>query len=112
MKNLKLITLALAISISSISFATPENNEDPKSELREQIVKILGKTVKQIDRNKIEAEVVFTINNKKEIVIISVNSTNKEVQYYVKGKLNYKKVNVKIINEGKIYRMPLTIVNE
>jgi len=111
MKNLKLITLALAISISTISFAAT-TKEDPTSELREQIVKILGKTVEQIDQNKIEAEVVFTLNSKKEIVIISVNSTNKKVQYYVKGKLNYKKVNVETINEGKIYRMPLTIINE
>jgi len=35
MKNLKLIALVFAISISSISFAAPTNTADPKSELRE-----------------------------------------------------------------------------
>ena len=116
MKNFKLFILVLAISVSTASFATTTSNEnpkeDPKSELRQQIIDILGKTVNQIDENKIKAEVVFTLNNKSEIVIISVNSKNENVDRFVKGRLNYKKVKVKTLNEGKIYHMPLTIVNE
>jgi len=117
MKNFKLFILVLAISVSTASFASTTINEnptkeDPKSELRQQIIDILGKTVNQIDENKIKAEVVFTLNNKSEIVIISVNSKNENVDRFVKGRLNYKKVNVKTLNEGKVYHMPLTIVNE
>jgi len=49
---------------------------------------------------------------KSEIVIISVNSEDKRVDTFVKGKLNYKKVHLNTKDEGKIYHMPLSIVNE
>ena len=112
MKNLKLIALVLAISISSISFATPTKTADPKSELREQIVDILGDTINVLCENDVEAEVVFTLNNKSEIVIVSVNCENGDLDGYIKSKLNYKKVEVTSLNEGQIYRMPLKIVHK
>ena len=112
MKNLKLIALVLAIGISSISFAAPTKTADPKSELREQIVDILGDTVNVLCENDVEAEVVFTLNNKSEIVIVSVNCENGNLDGYIKSKLNYKKVEVTSLNEGQIYRMPLKIVHK
>ena len=112
MKNLKLIALVLAIGISSISFAAPTKTADPKSELREQIVDILGDTINVLCENDVEAEVVFTLNNKSEIVIVSVNCENGDLDGYIKSKLNYKKVEVTSLNEGQIYRMPLKIVHK
>ena len=112
MKKLKLIALILAIGISSISFAAPTNNADPKSELREQIVNFLGDNIEVFCENDVKAEVVFTLNNKSEIVIVSVNCENENLDGFIKSKLNYKKVNVSVLNEGKIYHMPLSIVHE
>ncbi len=112
MKNLKLITLVIAIGISSISFAAPTKSADPKSELREQIIDILGDSVKVVCENDVEAEVVFTLNNMSEIVIVSVNCENGDLDGYIKSKLNYKKVEVTALNEGQIYRMPLKIVHK
>ena len=112
MKNLKLIALVLVIGISSISFAAPTKTADPKSELREQIVDILGDTINVLCENDVEAEVVFTLNNKSEIVIVSVNCENGNLDGYIKSKLNYKKVDVSVLNEGEIYHMPLKIVHK
>ena len=112
MKNLKLIALVLAIGISSISFAAPTKTADPKSELREQIVDILGDTINVLCENDVEAEVVFTLNNKSEIVIVSVNCENGDLDGYIKSKLNYKKVEVTSLDEGQIYHMPLKIVHK
>ena len=112
MKNLKLIALVLAFSISSISFAAPTKTADPKSELREQIIDILGDTIEVLCENDVEADVVFTLNSKSEIVIVSVNCENGNLDGYIKSKLNYKKVDVSVLNEGKIYHMPLKIVHE
>jgi hypothetical protein len=112
MKNLKLITLALVISISTLSFASPTNNGDPKNELREQIIKLLGDFEATFKSNELVAEVVFTLNMNSELVIISVNSENESVDTYVKSKLNYKKIKVETINEGKIYYLPLTIIKK
>ena len=112
MKNLKLVALVLAISISSISFAAPTKTDDPKSELREQIIDLLGDTNVAFSDNAVEAEVVFTLNDQSEIVIVSVNCENEILDGYIKRKLNYKKVQVSALNEGEIYRMPLKIVHK
>ena len=112
MKNLKLIALVLAISISSISFAAPTKSDDPKSELREQIIDLLGDTDVAFSDNTLEADIVFTLNSKSEIVIVSVNCENGNLDGYVKSKLNYEKVDVSVLNEGKIYHMPFKIVHE
>lgn len=110
MKNFKLIALVLVISISSLSFAVPSKTADPKSELREQIIDLLEDPDVAFSDNALEAEVVFTLNDQSEIVIVSVNCENEFLDGYVKRKLNYKKVKVSTLNEGKIYRLPLTIV--
>ncbi len=112
MKNLKLIALVLAIGISSISFAAPTKTADPKSELREQIIDFLGDNIQFSCENDVEAEVVFMLNNKSEIVIVSVNCENDNLDGYIKSKLNYKKVKITALDEGKIYRMPLKIVQK
>lgn len=108
MKNLKLIVLALAISISSVSFAAT-TNENPTNKLRQQIIEMLGKTTEKLADTKIEARIVFTVNNKNEIVIISVHSAHKGVENYVKSKLNRKKVELNYGDTDKIYHLPLVI---
>ena len=111
MKNLKLIALAIAITVSSVSFATT-TDENPTSKLRQQIIRLLGKTSEKIANTDIVADVVFTVNHRSEIVIISVKSKNDKIESFVKSKLNNKKISVSSINEEKIYHLPLTLVNE
>jgi len=53
---------------------------------------------------------MFTLNDKSEIVVVSVNSDNDIGDSFVKSKLNYKKVKVKTLTPGKMYRLPLKIV--
>lgn len=111
MKNLKLIALVVAICISTVSFALP-SKENPNTKLREQIIELLGTTSDLEINSKISTEVIFTVNNENEIIIISVKSKNQNVKSYVKSKLNYKKVDFDKLNKEKIYRMPLTIVSK
>tara|TARA_R110002073_G_scaffold72537_1_gene177386 strand:+ start:382890 stop:383225 length:336 start_codon:yes stop_codon:yes gene_type:complete len=108
MKNLKLMAVIVSFAAFSLSFTVP-NNPDTKVELRNQIVKMLGNVSNDFTDNNIKTEVVFTLNAKSEIVIVSVESHNSSVDTYVKSKLNYKKVKVSDLNQGKIYRMPLVI---
>jgi len=112
MKNLKLIALVVAVTISSFSYATTANIEDPNSELRKQIIELLGDFEDTINTKDVEAEVVFTLNKDSELVIVSVNSEYDQIEWFVKSRLNYKKIKLSSIDEGKIYHMPLTIVNE
>ena len=111
MKNLKIIALLFVFAFTAVSFTTKEN-PDVKKQLHDQIVKILGKTTDVISTNEAKAEIIFTLNSKSEIVIISVNSENENIDSYVKSKLNYKKVKVNALIQGDIYKLPLTIKKE
>ena len=111
MKNLKLIAVVFAFAISAVSFATPFNTDNPLSELRDEITNILGDEFTVDIDTEVKAEVRFILNDKNEIVIVSVISENSDLDRYVKSKLNYKKVNTSGIIEGKMYRMPLTVTN-
>ena len=108
MKNLKILVLLVVFAFTAVSFTTKEN-PDVKKQLHDQIVKMLGKKSDVILTNEAVAEVIFTLNNKSEIVIISVISENENIDRYVKAKLNYKKVSVKALNQGDIYKLPLSI---
>lgn len=110
MNNLKLVALAIVLSISSISFAATVV-DSPNKILQKEIVKLLGKTCEKLADEVIEADVVFTVNEKGEIVVISVNSANPKAEFFVKCKLNYKQINYDESSVEKIYHLPLKIVN-
>lgn len=107
MRKLKLLALALVIgTVSSFAF----NSEDPgapKEEIRSQIVKMLQSPDFAVDK-EMNVEISFTFSSEGEIVVLSVNSTNRNVLNYVRKNLNYKKIQ----NPGerdKLYTMPLKI---
>lgn len=112
MKKLKSIIVILAISIAT-TFSVSANEVNPSKitkHLRNQIVSLLGEKVSLEIEKTGTAEVSFLINNKNEIVIISVDSKLSSFNSFVKNKLNYKKINTKGISRGEIYRMPIKIL--
>ncbi|QOD61298.1 hypothetical protein H9I45_02290 [Polaribacter haliotis] len=113
MKNFKTIIAIIAISLSTV-FSASANDIDPKTNketkaLRTEIVAFIGNKI-SIEVEKITtAEVSFVINNKNEVVVLSVSSKNSELNSFLKKKLNYKKVVAKGIKKGEIYIMPLKV---
>lgn len=110
MKSLKLIALAIVLSVSSISFAASVA-DNPTNDLQNEIVKLLGKTCEKLADETIEATVVFTVSEKGEVVVISVDSDNPQAELFVKCKLNYKQIKFDESTVEKIYHLPLKIVN-
>ena len=55
------------------------------------------------------ALVRLTLNDKKEIVVLTVKTEDKSLAYFIKNKLNYKKVNVENYRKGKIFIVPVRI---
>ena len=60
----------------------------------------------------LEAEVSFTLNSDSEIMILTIDSKHEELKSFIKRKLSNKKVDLKALNVGKVYRVPLTVVNQ
>ncbi|QTE23193.1 hypothetical protein [Polaribacter cellanae] len=113
MKNFKSIIAIIAISLSTV-FSATANNVDPKTNketktLRTEMFGFIGKNISVEIKKTTTAEVLFIINNKDEVVVLSVNSKNPELNSFLKNKLNYKKIVTKNVIKGKIYKMPLKV---
>ena len=111
MKNLKLAVAIIAISISSVVSISANNTEptskDVKKVLRSEIVSLLGNHTYNLKQEVLNAQISVMLNNQNELVVVGITSESDEVKNYVKTKLNYKKVTVKGLKKGAIYRMPL-----
>ena len=109
MKNLKILTAVVALAFLSLSFS---NTTETKDELHQQIVELIGDSSKSLAHMNLKAEITITLNENSEIVVMSVKSDNSILDGFIKSKLNYKKVKVKVLNPGELYRVPLTIKSE
>jgi len=116
MKNFKTIIAILAISIASVLPSSANTNTNTNTEpaskaaktiLRAEIVQLLGNHFYEFKTKTLEAQVSVMLNNNNELVVLAVKTDDKNVASFVKIKLNYKKVDVKGIKKGTVFRIPL-----
>ena len=108
-KTLKMLVLAVAITFGTVLSASTNPTEDtnPVS---------LTKTVGELLRNPefrlshdVSALVCVLINDKDEIVVLSVETNNKAVENYIKNRLNYKKIPDGMVSPLKTLKIPVKI---
>lgn len=110
MKNIKSIIAILAISLSTVfSINATEKENGETKQLRTEIISMLGDNISIELKQTSTADISFMVNNKNELVIISIDSDVDELNSIIKRKLNYKKIEVKGTKKGEIYKMPLRI---
>ena len=111
MKNLKLFVIALGLFSFNIAAANFHPIK-PTDELRVEIVDMIGSDYidEMMIANEYEANVLFTVNSKKELIVLSVDTDNEQLESYLKWKLNYKKVNYRPSKNGEIYLLPVKMV--
>jgi len=119
MKNLKIFLIAVVLFSINVSAKDhdPVNPDKPinpvTTQLRNDIIKLIGDECPyEYHKNECTAEVLFTINTKSEIIVLSVHSPNKLAEAYIKSRLNYKKSNYKPVKEGEVFLLPLRMVKE
>ena len=102
----KLIIVAIALFTLNLSAA--ESPVKPNELLRTDIIKLLGDDCPaEFSNQNCTVEVIFTINSKSEVIVLSVNAPNDIAERFIKRKLNYKKVNFKTTKEGELFLLPL-----
>ena len=111
MRNLKSIITIIAISLATTfsTAATEKESSKITKKLRTEIVSMLGNKIQVEVKENTLAEISFIVNNKNEVVIVSVDSKVEEFNFFVKKKLNYKKINTKGLKKGEIYIIPVKI---
>lgn len=112
MKSLKILAIAIALFAMNVSTSTA-SPVNPNTKLRAELMELIGKNCPvQLTKDQCTAEVLFMINEKSEIVVISVNSENEDAEDYIKDKLNYHKISPNVSRAGEIYLLPLRIQKE
>ncbi|MDN3594754.1 hypothetical protein [Zunongwangia endophytica] len=112
MKRLQSILLVLAIAICS-KFTTSANNLDTAFEPDPRMMSFeISSLLKnhELDLKKdVRANVLLAINKDNEIVVLSVEADNKEVERFIKQKLNYKKINCAVDPDVEEFKLPVTL---
>jgi hypothetical protein len=115
MKKLKLILMAIALCFATMTVSATETTPDKTSEtnkaFRTKIISLIGTEAPSYLTNgkDVTAKLSLMLNNKNQVIVVSVDSKNNSIEEYVKSKLNYQKIDVKGLKKGEIYKVPLTI---
>ncbi len=106
--NSLLVAVALFVSVGTYA-----NDKTPKkvgNALRTEIVELIGKKVPMDAKENLIIRVSFVVNNQNELVVVDVISKNKEVNSYIKDKINYKKVSTASeVKNQEIYILPIKV---
>ena len=111
MRKISLVFLsAVFLVTTSLSAASPE----PVSEASKKISTHIAKLLKNNNFNAKEdltAMVTITINADSEIVVISVETADQNLEQVLKARLNYEKVDLDSQFSGKLYRVPVRVTS-
>jgi hypothetical protein len=107
MRKFKVLALALLIGTVGLFAANTSDPDDPKKEIRNQIVKLLEDPSFVIEK-EMNVVIKFTFNSEGEIVVLCAGCKDKQVVNYIRKNLNGKKFDSPGVKD-KIYKMPLKI---
>ena len=110
MRKLSLTLAALVLLGSSTAFAALNAANSETSTTTSEMTKLLKNPSFIVD-HEMEANVLFTVNDENEIVVLSVETESSEVESYVKDRLNNKELKSDL-ECGKQYVLPVRIISE
>lgn len=109
MKKIMFTLLVVLLFFSGQGFATETAEINPGKKLSIRIQELLKKNSFKVDADDLTAQVRFTINKEGELVVLSVDTDDANLEGFVKSRLNYQKVEVNQVKEGKIYVVPVRV---
>ena len=108
MKKVSLVLMAAAMfAVANVS-ANEVEPVNPAKNLSTQIHRMLESNSFDVSED-LTANVQFTINKEGEIVVLSVDTADDTLEDFVKGRLNYRKVEVTNFKKGRTYTVPVRI---
>lgn len=111
-KVMRKISLVLAVAMLLSTGSVLANDLKPKNKVKSlssQISEMLSENSFTTNDTDLRAQVRFTLNNEQEIVVLSIDADDEILEDFVKAKLNYKKVDLKEYQEGKLYTVGVRI---
>lgn len=113
MRKISFVLVAAMLLTVGNAFANnnPKDRVEPSKSLSAQIGEILDDNNFKDNDNGAQAQVLFTLNKDKEIVVLSVETDgNNALEGFIKSKLNYHQVELADYEEGKKYIVSVRVV--
>ena len=100
-----------AVMLLSLGHLRAGELEKPKpgKSLTHQIKELIGHDAIEVQNSDLKGKILFTINEDREIVVLSVQADTEEMEVMIKNRLNYKKVTIPTWEEGKKYVVPVLV---
>ena len=109
MRKISLVFLsAVFLVTTSLSATESEPVSEVSKELSSQITKLL-EDHRISAKEDLTAMVMITINEDNEIVVISVETADENLERVIKSHLNYEKVDLAPLQAGKLYKVPVRV---
>ncbi|MBD0779132.1 hypothetical protein HPE56_15135 [Maribacter sp. ANRC-HE7] len=109
MRKLSLVFVAAMLLFTGNIFANNSDKDNPLKKLSVQIGELLENTSFTSDYVDLTAQVRFTLNKQGEIVVLSVDTDHEKIEFFVKARLNYQKIEIENFKEGEMYTIPIRI---
>ena len=110
MRRISLMLIAVMLLVTESSWADGTETEKPTKQLTARIWSLLKKNAFNAELVNQTADVRFIVNREHEIVILTIESDSEALEYAIKYKLNYKKVEFSSYTEGETYIIPIRVV--
>lgn len=110
MRKISLMLMAATLLVTGSMRANGPETEKPTKQLTARIWSLLKKNAFDVELVDQTADVRFIVNRKHEIVILTIDSDSEALEYAIKLKLNYKKVDFSSYLEGETYIIPIRVV--
>ena len=109
MRKFSVVLATAMFLLTGTVFANDGEGVDPAKSITARVSQLLSNHSFTQDDVELTGQVRFTLNNVGEIVVLSVDSESEDLVEFVKARLNYKKVDVSVFKEGKLYTIPVRI---
>ncbi len=104
-----LLVAAMLLSAGSVMAKDPNKEKEPVKSLSQQIKSLLRNNNFTTNEEGKTAQVLFTLNSEREIVVLSVDTDDATLDAFIKASLNYHEVDLSTFEEGKKYTVSVSI---
>jgi hypothetical protein len=111
MRKLSYVIVAAMLLSSGSILATSTELVEPTTSISVQIYEMLSDNSFSEGEYNSTAQVRFTLNNEGQIVVLSIDTESEDLERFVKIRLNYKKIEISNVEEGKLYTVPVRITS-
>ena len=109
MRKISIIFFTTLLMVSTSVLANETVVTNPEKNLCSQIHNLLKKNSLKVESGELTALVRLTLNRNGELVVLSVETKDRILEGFLKSKLNYQKVELQRVEEGRIYTVPVRV---